>query len=137
MAKEYKQARKGKPPFVMLYEWMQNTEAWATMPPGPRMLYIELKRRYTGFNNGKIYLSHREAANACNAHRNTIGGWYQVLQDRGFIVQTRGPHLGPVGIGMAATWALTEVATADGKRATMEFKKWKTPAQSPCIAVTI
>lgn len=106
------------------------------MPPGPRALYIELKRLYTGSNNGKIFLSHRNAANACNVHRNTIGPWFKMLEERGFIVMTRGPHLGPSGVGIASTWALTELATQDGRRATNAFKNWKPPAQKPCSPVT-
>lgn len=33
------------------------------------------------------------------------------------------------GTGIAATWALTELATSDEKSAPMDFKKWKTPAK--------
>lgn len=106
------------------------------MPPGPRTLYLELKKRFHGFNNGSIYLSHRDAAKVCSVHRNTVGGWFQTLQERGFIVMTKGPHLGPSGVGIAATWALTEYPTNDGKKATMAFKKWKSPEQKPCIAGT-
>lgn len=109
---------------------MMATEAWETMPPGPRTLYLELKKRYNGHNNGAIFLSHRDAAKACSVHRNTVGGWFQTLEQRGFIVLTKGPHLGPSGVGVAATWALTEYPTKDGLRATMAFKKWKSPAQN-------
>ena len=106
------------------------------MPPGPRALYVELKRRYNGHNNGEIYLSHRDASKACSVHRNTVGSWFKTLEERGFIKMTKGAHLGPSGIGTAATWALTEYPTQDGRKATFDFKKWKTPAQKPCIAVT-
>lgn len=98
------------------------------MPPGPKLLYLELKKRYNGQNNGQIYLSHRDAAKACSVHRNTVGSWFMMLQERGFIVMTKGPHLGSCGTGIAATWALAEFATKDGKRPTLAFKKWKTPA---------
>ena len=127
---------RSQPRFVQLYEWVQKTEAWATMPSGPRALYIELKRRYNGSNNGLIYLSHRDAGKVCSAHRNTVGGWFRVLEERGFIVMTRGPHLGPSGVGIASTWALTEYPTKDGRRATNAFKEWKSPAQKPCKPVT-
>jgi len=106
------------------------------MPPGPRALYVELKRRYTGSNNGAIFLSHRDAAKACNVHRNTVGGWFSTLEERGFIAKTSGHHLGPSGVGIAATWSLAEYATMDGHRATLAFKKWKPPAQKPCKPVT-
>lgn len=124
------------PKFVQVYYWMMQTEAWATMPPGPRALYIELKRQYNGHNNGAVFLSHRDAAKALHVHRNTVGPWFKALEERGFIAMTRGPHLGPSGVGIASTWALTELPTMDGKRATIAFKEFKTPAQKPCKTVT-
>ena len=136
MARGGNKTGRSTPRFVQLYDWMQKTEAWATMPPGPRALYIELKRLYNGRNNGAIFLSHRDAAKATHAHRNTVGGWFKVLEERGFIVMTRGPRLGPQGIGIASTWALTEMPTGDGKRATNAFKEWRTPAQKTCMTAT-
>ncbi len=136
MAKGYKHAKKGQPPFVQIYHWVMGTEAWETMPPGPRALYLELKKRYNGHNNGAIFLSHRDAAKACGAHRNTVGSWFQTLEERGFITKTKGHYLGPSGAGVAATWALTEYPTPDGHKATMAFKKWKSPAQNQCITGT-
>ncbi len=55
--KPYKWQKKGAGRHVQLQEWFQRTEAWRTLKPGPRALYIELKRRFNGRNNGKIYLS--------------------------------------------------------------------------------
>ena len=136
MARGGNKTGRSAPKFVQLYYWMQNTEAWATLPPGPRALYVELKRLYNGHNNGAIFLSHRDAAKALNVHRNTVGGWFKALEERGFIVMTKGPYLGPSGVGIASTWALTELATNDGQRATNVFKKWKNPAQNQCNAGT-
>ena len=134
--KPYKHKKRGAARFVQLPEWLQASDAWATMPPGPRALYIELKRRFNGSNNGEIYLSHRDAAAAMNVHRNTVGPWFRMLEERGFIFLTRAPHLGPSGIGMASVWALEEEATPDGRSARKTFLKFKTPAQKPCMAVT-
>ena len=53
------------------------------MKPGPRALYVELKRRFNGSNNGAIYLSHRDAAVALNVHRNTVGPMFRELERRG------------------------------------------------------
>ncbi|MDF1669202.1 MAG: hypothetical protein P1U83_06280 [Roseovarius sp.] len=127
-SKPYKHGKKGAGRFVQLPEWFQATEAWATLPPGPRALYIELKRRYNGTNNGEIFLSHRDAADALYVHRNTISPWFKALRQRGFIHMTRAPHLGPSGVGRSSTWALAEARTSDGAKATMAFKKWKPPA---------
>ncbi|MFD0911041.1 helix-turn-helix domain-containing protein [Ruegeria arenilitoris] len=125
MAKPYKRYKRGAGRHVQLPEWLQASEAWATLPPGPRALYIEIKRRYNGSNNGDIYLSHRNAAAALNVHRNTVGPWFRELQERGFITMTQPPHLGPSGIGKASVWALDELPTRNGKPATKQFMSWR------------
>ncbi|MDP2494509.1 hypothetical protein Q8W25_10825 [Shimia thalassica] len=115
---------------VQLPEWLQASEAWDTMQPEPRALYLELKRRYNGSNNGEIFLSHRDAANALNVHRNTVGAWFKELQARGFIFLMTGHHLGPAGIGQASKWRLEELPTLDGRPATKSFLSW-TEKQNP------
>lgn len=134
MAKHYKHQKRGMAgQHVQLPEWLQASKAWATMKPGPRALYVELKRRFKGSNNGAIYLSHRDAAKALNVHRNTVGGYFLELEQRGFIRLTVAPHLGPSGIGEASVWALEELPTQDGKPAGKTFMQWgrknKNPAQ--------
>ncbi|MBE3637433.1 helix-turn-helix domain-containing protein [Mangrovicoccus algicola] len=128
--KPYKRSKKGAGRFVQLHEWVQATEAWATLKPGPRALYIELKRRYNGANNGQILLSYRDAARLLSVHRNTVGGWFDELEARGFIHAKRGHCLGPSGIGETSHWALDEEATMDGKPARKAFASW-TPEQKP------
>ncbi|SDJ24689.1 hypothetical protein [Lutimaribacter saemankumensis] len=41
--KRYKRQKKGAGRHVQFQEWLQQTEAWATLTPGPRALCIELK----------------------------------------------------------------------------------------------
>ena len=123
-AKAYKGHKRGAGRHVQLPEWVQASEAWATLKPGPRALYIELKRRFNGGNNGRILFSHRDAANALGVHRNTVGPWFIDLQDRALIRMTQAPHLGPAGIGQTSQWALEELATADLKGATKGFMAW-------------
>lgn len=121
----YKHRKRGGPRHVQLLEAMQATEAWRTLRPGPRALYVELKRRFNGKNNGRIILSHRDAALALNVHRNTVGAWFAELETRGFIYKTRGAFLGPSGLGEAPHWALSELRTVDGKAATTAFRDWR------------
>ena len=123
--KPYKHQKRGAGRFVQLPEWLQTSEAWATMKPGPRSLYVEIKRRYYGDNNGRIYLSHRDAAAALNVNRNTVGAWFQILQERGFIRLTHAPYLGPSGIGKASVWALEELPLDDAKPARKSFMSWR------------
>lgn len=128
--KPYKAKKKGAGRFVQLPEWLQASEAWATLKPGPRALYVELKRRYNGSNNGRITLSHREAAQLLNVSRNTPGAWFKELEERGFIRMTQGHHLGPSGIGQSSRWALEEVPTDNMKTAPKSFMAWR-PEKDP------
>lgn len=123
--KAYKSNKKGAGRHVQLHEWVQASEAWATLRPGPRALYIEIKRRFNGVNNGRIILSHRDAAKAMGIHRNTVGPWFRELEKRGFIRMTQAPHLGPSGVGMTAHWALDEEPCDDLKTAAKRFMSWR------------
>ncbi len=124
MTKPYKANKRGGPRHVQLMEWFQASQAWATLKPGPRALYVELKRRFNGGNNGNIFLSHRDASEVLNVSRKTVAGYFDVLIERGFIVVTRGHCLGPSGVGQSATYRLTEEKMSDGS-ATKEFMRWK------------
>lgn len=123
--------RGGSGPFVQLHAWFMNCPAWATMKPGPRALYVELKRRFNGSNNGKLTLSHRDAADALNMHRNTVGLYFTELVERGFIREVRGHCLGPSGIGETSVWALEEEPTDDMRTPPKSFMRWQPPNQKP------
>lgn len=123
--RNFHKGKRGAGRHVQLSESLQATEAWKSLKPGPRTLYIELKRRFNGRNNGQIFLSHRDAAQAINVNRNTVGGYFAELQDKGFITMTRAPCLGPSGIGQASLWALQELPTVDGKPAQGGFRHWR------------
>jgi len=112
--------------FLMLYNWFTACPAWRTLAPGPRVLYLELKTRFNGANNGALCLSHRQAAEALGVHRNTVGPWFRELAARGFITAVRAPCLGPAGIGETALWALGEEAV-DGQPAAKGSMRWQPP----------
>lgn len=116
---------------VQLPEYLQATEAWATLKPGPRALYIELKRRFNGSNNGELWLSNRDAAKAINVSKNTIGPYFAELERRGFIRKAREGCLGPAGKGQSAVWALDEERTTDMQPARKAFLRWKNQKPVP------
>jgi hypothetical protein len=144
VGKPYKSNKRGTGRHVQLPEWLQASQAWATLKPGPRALYIEMKRRFNGSNNGRILLSHRDAAKALVVHRNTVGPWFVELQQREFIRLIQAPHLGPSGVGQTSHWALEELPTDNLKGATKGFMSWQqkqkprtksqTPRQKNCAA---
>jgi hypothetical protein len=122
---------------VRLMEFMLASEAWQSLDPVARALYIEISRRYRGpnSNNGKIPYSVREAAAALNVSRNTANRGFHHLAERGFILPKT-----PSGFnckGRTSTeWLLTEFPddTKTGTNiATKTFMSWTppTPIRSP------
>ncbi|MBL4872423.1 MAG: hypothetical protein JKY41_03285 [Rhodobacteraceae bacterium] len=110
--------------FIQIEHWFYDSPAWQSLKPGPRALYLELKRKFNGYNNGTVFLSQRDASEALNIGRDTVGVYYSELEAKGFIVKTMGHCLGPKGIGQAAKWALTECPLNEAP-ATKDFRRWK------------
>jgi hypothetical protein len=112
-------------PFVPMLVGTLDSEAWRAMSHGARSLYVALKRRYnqTTHNNGRIFLSQRNAAEELNSHHGEIARWFRELQHYGFIVRTAVGSLGVYGRGKAPHWRLTEVGYM-GEGPTREFDRW-------------
>lgn len=126
MSRKRKPFKDGGARFVRLPEWLQASEAWATLKPGPPALYIEIKRRYNGRNNGEIRLSHRDAAKLICVGRNTVGPYFEELEERGLIRKERGHYLGPSGVGQTALWSLEEeYKNTTGEPAGKAFMTWR------------
>lgn len=101
--------------FVKLDETLLASDAWSFLRPVARVLYIELKRKFTGSNNGQIFLSHRDAALALGVHRNTVGPHFKALVEVGLIKETKSAKSGPSGIGTSQMWQLTEFPMIEPK----------------------
>jgi len=113
------------PPFVPLLKETLNTEAWRNMSHGARSLYVALKLRYSSNfkNNGKVFLSVRDAAKELGSGQEEICAWYKELQHYGFIVMTQSGRLGVEGKGLAPHWRLTEIGYMTDPP-TRDFLKW-------------
>ncbi|WP_376873333.1 hypothetical protein [Albirhodobacter sp. R86504] len=112
--------------FVQVFHGIMKTPAWQDLSPTARALYVELKARFNGKNNGQIMLSHREAGALLNLHRNSLGKFFNELVDHGFIHATSEPHLGPSGIGQTTKWAFDEMRV-DATPARQAFRSWSAP----------
>ncbi len=108
--------------FVKLDHWLQDTEAWRSLRPAPRALYIELVKRYYGINNGEISLSVREAAGLLHVAKDTAGKAFKELEAKGFI---RRNVCGSFNwkAKQATTWVLTNYEFKE-EPATKEFARW-------------
>ena len=73
----YKQHKRGKDQFVVIYHFMADTVARRTLKPAPRALYLEIKRQYKGYNNGRVLLSYSDAAERLNSSYNSVGIWFK------------------------------------------------------------
>jgi len=118
--KTFKRGRSAS--FIQIEHWVYDSPAWQSLKPGPQALYLALKRRFNGYNNGEIFLSQRDAADRLNIGRDTVANYYTDLQAKGFIQKTVGHCLGPSGMGQAAKWALTECRLNDAP-ATKDFMR--------------
>jgi hypothetical protein len=112
-------------PFVPLLIDTLDTPAWRAMSHGARSLYVALKRRYGHniHNNGRLFLSHRDAAEEIGSHRDEVGRWYRELQHYGFIVLQTAGVLGVEGRGQAPRWRLTELGYMRDPP-TRDFLRW-------------
>lgn len=71
--------------FVQLEHYLLDTLAYRTLTPNARAVYVELKRRFNGRNNGTLALSARDAGDAIGATHHTGARALLELQEHGFI----------------------------------------------------
>lgn len=116
-------SRKKGDRFVKLEHWILKTEAWLSLKPRERVLFLLLLERYNGSNNGRISLSIREASRLCNIAQGTATKAFFVLIDKGFI-RRRFEGSFSQKIMYASEYEITIYAYLD-KSPTKDFTKWK------------
>ena len=114
---------KGDGAHIRHYPFQMSSLAWFALSPAARCLEMELKALYNGFNNGRLYLSVREAALRVGVSVNTVRGAFKELEEKGFIkiAQKGSFHL---KTRHATTWILTEFGCND-QLATKDFMRWR------------
>ena len=125
MSRKHRDKGRIEGPFIAVLKQTWQCPAWRAMSPSARLLYIALKGRYsfTLRNNGRIYLSVRQAAKEIGLSKNTVAQAFRELQHYGFIVMTSGGCLGVDGRGKAPHWRLTEVGYMHDPP-THDFNRW-------------
>jgi hypothetical protein len=109
--------------FVMLQHWLLNSEAWGSLKPSERALFVELKRRHNGSNNGQIGLSCREAAKFCKINADTASKGLRRLTELGF-TKVRKVGAFSVKCRHSTEYELTD-EDCDGRPATKDFMSWR------------
>ncbi len=113
--------------FVILDGYMLDSEAWKSLNPIARAVYIALKRRHRNRSNGKsnngyISMSRREAAQATGFSESAMRNAFPELIDKGFIKITRESSFNMKDT-RAREYALTELPVGDNL-STKEFLRW-------------
>src|SRR4051812_15162650 len=71
--------------FVKLTWFMLESQAWRSLTPAARSVYVELAKVYNGRNNGWLALSVRDAADHCRINKDTASKAFAALQATGFV----------------------------------------------------
>ena len=120
-------AKKGvyetKERFVKLPYPLVESQAWRWLRPISQSVYIELRRRYNGANNGSISLSLAEAAGILRVSKSSVQKALAQLEEHGLIkLVKKGYFTGR----KASEFALTD-ERCDGHPATREWRLWRSP----------
>lgn len=104
------------------YSMMQSA-AYRLLSGAALKVLHELRSRFNGYNNGKIFLSYEDAASQLALSKSTVKRAFDELQAVGLIVLTR---QGRWHGRKASEWRVTFEST-EGQPATHEWKQWQAP----------
>jgi DNA-binding transcriptional ArsR family regulator len=114
---------KSEPYFLAIPYVMAESAAWRSLSGPAVKVYVELRRRFVGYNNGKLTLSLDEGARLLGLGKATVSRALRELQDKGFVkLVKRGRWYGR----MASEYAVTD-RPLDGNYPTNDWKNWLPP----------
>src|SRR5208282_4584415 len=110
---------------------MLRSRAWLSLSGAAVKVWIELRTRYNGSNNGWITLSLDEAARLLHLSKSTCKRAFDELRAKGFVALTRqGQWYGR----QASEWAVTD-RHVEGTPATRAWRQWQ-PSQAVASSVS-
>jgi hypothetical protein len=114
--------------FVKIDYSLIKSEAYRTLKPAYRAIYIEICHFYNGHNNGEISFSVRQAKQNCMVGNATAMNGFKTLEERGFIIchkQSAFNLKADASKGMAREWEITAYPPKEGGQAKRLFKSWR------------
>jgi hypothetical protein len=123
MGKRKRSSRIG--PYVPVLKAIMRTPAWRAMSPEARLLWIELRGwlKNDWSNNGRMFRSCRDAAEAIGMNKDTVYRKYVELEHFGFLCRTSEGFLGIDGFGHATHFRFTDLPYGTHPP-TRDFEKW-------------
>jgi biotin operon repressor len=114
---------KGEGQYVPLPYTMLHSAAWRSLSGGAVKVFLELRTRFHGANNGRLILSLEEASKLLGIGKATVQRALDELQEKGFVIRTRrGQWYGR----LASTWAVVD-KPIEGMGAVQGWKTWRAP----------
>ena len=112
---------KGEGQYAPLSYAMLHSPAWRSLGGAAVKVFLELRTRFHGANNGRLVLSLDEGKRLLGLGKTTVQRALVELQEKGLIVCTRkGQWYGR----LASTWATTDRPT-DSAPASNAWKTWQ------------
>jgi DNA-binding transcriptional MocR family regulator len=102
---------------------MMQSPAYRLLSGSALKVLHELRGRFNGYNNGRIFLSYEDAASQLAMSKSTVKRAFDELQVVGFIVLKR---QGVWHGRKASEWRVTFEST-EGQTATHDWKQWQAP----------
>jgi hypothetical protein len=109
--------------------WEIETPAFQHLSADATRVYLFMKKRYNGSNNGQIIFSHRDAQQALRSGWRRGANALAELEHYGFI-KCRNPGEPGPNIRLASEWQLT-VFECGGQEASKTFSRWDGTAFEP------
>lgn len=102
------------------------SRAWLSLSGPAARLWLLLRTRFNGFNNGRIILSLEEASRILHLGKATVHEAFSELERKGLVVcMKRGQWYGR----LASEWAVTD-QSVNGQVATNAWRDWKPDAEA-------
>lgn len=112
--------------FVPLGYPMLRSLAWRSLSGAAIKVWLEIRSRYDGANNGKLSLSQDEGARLLGIGKATVARAFAELEAKGFVVLTRRG----VWYGRRASEYATTDRSVNGHLPTHAWKQWRSEKQS-------
>ena len=110
----------GERQFVPIPYAMARSPAFRSLNGNALKVWIELRSRYNGNNNGELSVSLDEAARLLGMGKTTVQRAFAELERKGFIIKTKqGQWYGR----MATTWRVTDCAS-QGHLSSNDWQRW-------------
>jgi len=117
--------RNGTEQYIGVPYSMTRSAAFRSLTGSALKVWVELRSRFNGRNNGELSLSLDEGARLLGMGKTTVGRAFVELEEKGLIVMTRrGQWYGR----LATTWAVTD-RSYNGHLPTNAWKHWQPHAK--------